>query len=554
MRLRTRLFLTILLLCGVVAGALAVIVQRAWRIAEEQRFEEESQAAWASLRQQLEEAPKRLDAQLRPHCASNPLIDSALVGLLSGTLEERWIGLQSGIPNLMRSMQLDGLILRTPQGTVLAGTWPSGDLTSVAALPALPSRYLDEPEPGFLGSCSKSERGQSLELLGFARLAPLVASASRKAGVEFRLSDFPQAATPQLLVQEQSLPALGGRRVVATRSARSLASSLRHLNAEVATAFLVACLLSFVFALGLSRRLSRPIQRFAARTYEAARGEAHAVEDESTPELAEAAQAFNRTLESLRDLRLQLEATERIAARREVARRVAHEVKNPLSPIRTSIETLVRLKKSGSEHFDEFFDETAQVVLAEVHRLNRLVNHFSRYANLPSPRLQTMSMVELCRSIAQFYAAEAPHLRFVGLLGADSSLVNAEEVDPVLLTGDPEQIRQVVTNLVKNALEATAHLERAEVVIELRRTEEAVLLSVSDNGPGVEQPADLFEPYRTTKESGTGLGLPIAQRIAVEHGGDLTYRSGAMGGAHFELRLPWAGPPRLNRREQQTGL
>lgn len=545
MRLRTRLFLTILLLCGVVAAALAVIVQRAWRIAEEQRFEEESKAAWAELTSQLEMAPGRLEAQLRPLCESNPLIDSALVGLLSGTLAERWIGLQSGIPNLMRSMQLDGLILRAPDGEVLAGTWPEGPLSALSTLSPAPSRYVGEPVPGFLGSCRKSERGQSVQLLGFRRLSPIVEAASRGAGIEFHLTDLPSVSARDLLVQRRALDALDGRVAVATRSAGSLASSLRHLNAEVATAFLVACALSFVLALDLSRRLSRPIQRFAARTYEAARGEAQSVDAESTPELAEAAQAFNRTLMALHELRIQLAATERIAARREVARRIAHEVKNPLSPIRTSIETLVRLRRSGREDFGEFFDETAPLVLAEVQRLSRLVTHFSEYANLPSPRLQQVSLHELCRSVAQIYAAEAPQLRFVSPETAEG-----KAMDPFLITADPEQIRQVVTNLVKNALEATAAVPQPNVLLELRRTDDSAVVSVSDNGAGAAQVAELFEPYRTTKERGSGLGLPISQQIAVEHGGDLTYRIGAMGGAHFDLRLPWRGPPRLNRLEE----
>jgi nitrogen fixation/metabolism regulation signal transduction histidine kinase len=255
-------------------------------------------------------------------------------------------------------------------------------------------------------------------------------------------------------------------------------------------------------------------------------------------EVAELAQAFDTMLEDLAVTRRRLAATSRVAAWREVARRVAHEVKNPLAPIRAAVETLRRLRARNDPAFDEYFDEATRTVLDEVHRIANIVTEFTRFARLPPPHPQDCDVMDLARHVARLYETNPT--------GASVEVV-VERVPPVV-RADRDQIIQVLTNLVQNALDAVASLgERGRVVIAAGgdgKTQATV--TVSDNGQGIapELGTRLFEPYATTKTHGTGLGLAIAQRIAIEHNGELALVGGGPGkGAVFRLVLPIEGPP-----------
>lgn len=324
----------------------------------------------------------------------------------------------------------------------------------------------------------------------------------------------------------------------AERSRIPLRASLKDLDVQVLTASGATLLVAFLLALLLSRGLSRPVVRFAERTRQAVQGTVQQLPISGGPELEQAARAFNATLADLAALRERLRATERIAARREVARQVAHEIKNPLSPIRTSIETLRKMKERGLPEFESYFDETTKTVLSEVARISRLVSHFSEYARLPSPSPADFVLETRVRQIVELHRS----------LGAK---VSFETDGENTVHADEEQVTQVVTNLVKNAIEATEGSPAPWVgvfVAEETGSEGRVLLvTVEDNGPGLSaaDASRVFEPYVSSKEGGSGLGLPISHRIAVEHGGDLTYTTRPEGGARFVFSLPVHGPPHL---------
>ncbi|MDP9151609.1 MAG: ATP-binding protein, partial [Myxococcota bacterium] len=241
-------------------------------------------------------------------------------------------------------------------------------------------------------------------------------------------------------------------------------------------------------------------------------------------------------LDDLEATRRQLAATSRVAAWREVARRVAHEVKNPLAPIRAAVETLRRLRARNDPEFDSYFDEATRTVLDEVHRIANIVTEFTRFARLPAPHPQRVDVVEIVRQVVRLHEH-----------GTSACLqVIVEQVPPPIFA-DRDQIVQVLTNLLQNALDAVASRGEAggvRVTIGLPSLTR-VSVTVSDNGPGI-APAiapRLFEPYATTKQHGTGLGLAIAQRIAVQHEGELSCISSFVAsptetGAVFRLVLP----------------
>jgi nitrogen fixation/metabolism regulation signal transduction histidine kinase len=225
---------------------------------------------------------------------------------------------------------------------------------------------------------------------------------------------------------------------------------------------------------------------------------------------------------------------------------VAHEIKNPLAPIRAAVETLRRLRARQDPEFDAYFDQATRIVLDEVHRISNIVTEFTRFARLAPPQPVDTDLVDLARQVIALHEAN------------DSGAHLTLEVDTAtravpLVRADRDQILRVLTNLVQNALYAVASRGKAgEVRLSIAAENGSrVAVTVADNGPGLapEIASRLFEPYATDKPNGTGLGLAIAQRIAIEHDGELAYVAPAGGqrdgerGATFRLVLPVDGPP-----------
>jgi nitrogen fixation/metabolism regulation signal transduction histidine kinase len=322
--------------------------------------------------------------------------------------------------------------------------------------------------------------------------------------------------------------------VHAWTSRAGLAEDLGNIDRAIVVASTAALGLALLFAVLLARGLTRPLSELAAEARRVGTGEARPVRPRGAREVRDLALAFARMLDDLEATRQRLAAAVRIAAWQKAARRVAHEIKNPLAPIRAAIETLRRLRARNDPEFDAYFDEASRTVLAEVHRLADIVGEFTRFARLPRARPEDVDATEIAEHVVRLHAASGP---------AEIALAAP---GPVALRADRDQVVQALTNLVQNAIDATRDVERACVTVSVAPAGANVHVVVADNGPGLAPTMTerLFEPYATTKASGTGLGLAISQRIAVEHGGELVYTGrGPVGGAAFRLVLPVAGPP-----------
>ncbi len=214
-----------------------------------------------------------------------------------------------------------------------------------------------------------------------------------------------------------------------------------------------------------------------------------------------------------------------------VARRLAHELKNPLFPIQLSVETLRRAHaQPGATSFDSLFRESSATILEELRSLRRVVDDFSQFARMPAPRLAPARLDDVVHQVLTLYRSQAEAVDFV--VDLDDAL------EP--LNVDVSLVSRALGNLVKNALEAMPAGGR--LTLRTRRTAQGAALEVEDTGTGLsdDQRARLFTPYFSTKPGGTGLGLAIVQGIVSDHGGRIEVASAPGAGARFTIVLPRA--------------
>ena len=240
--------------------------------------------------------------------------------------------------------------------------------------------------------------------------------------------------------------------------------------------------------------------------------------------------SFDRMTRELREMRHRLAEAERAAAFQDIARRIAHEIKNPLSPIQLAMETLRKAHQKRTPNFDEIFEESTRAVLEEVRRLERIVREFSEFARLPKPKPGALDLAALTDEVVQLYRP-------------DDVALEVDRTGPLPeVRVDREQITQVIVNLLQNAFDAArSEPQRApRVCIGLRAEADRVVLDIDDSGAGVPESdrARIFEPYVTTKTHGTGLGLAIVKRILSDHGASIEVSQGHLGGARFTLSFP----------------
>lgn len=353
-----------------------------------------------------------------------------------------------------------------------------------------------------------------------------------QAGVKLRFLAGGAASAPRATDAEAAVLEI---RVRSPRLARARQQVLIWAPVLVGGSFVLAIGLSWM----LSRRIAHPIRHLSGAAQEVAAGDLSVrVTPVGRDEVGHLMAVFNHMAGELAESRERLRRAERAAAWQQIARRVAHEIKNPLFPIQMSIETLQKSYDKQHPKLDEIVRESTKTVLEEVQALNRLVTEFSKFARLPPPEKQPVSVCKLFTHVLELYAAD-------GRVVAD--LDGIEQAHLPDLHVDREQMNRALINLVKNALEAIGDTT-GEVRLDARQGDgTAVLITVADTGPGMTPSIqdEIFTPYFTTKPEGTGLGLAIVDRIVGEHGGEVQVRSHERG-TTFTLRLPTVPGPRSN--------
>jgi nitrogen fixation/metabolism regulation signal transduction histidine kinase len=240
---------------------------------------------------------------------------------------------------------------------------------------------------------------------------------------------------------------------------------------------------------------------------------------------------------------------QRDAAWGEVARRLAHEIKNPLTPIQLSAERLRRkLMGSMNEADAQMLDRATHTIVQQVEAMKEMVNAFSEYARAPQMDVSRFDLNQLVSEVAELYSAQDPQRR--PQLTLDRALGEIE--------ADRGRLRQILHNLLANSIEALEGTVSPAIRVETRRLDKAggavAELTVADNGPGFRPDVigTLFDPYVTTKIKGTGLGLAIVKKIVEEHGGKIEADNGKAGGARVRIELPLAVARMAGQRERRT--
>lgn len=284
-------------------------------------------------------------------------------------------------------------------------------------------------------------------------------------------------------------------------------------------------------------RVTRPVKQLAAASRQVAGGNWNVhVDAKSSDELGQLARAFNQMTEQLIQQRDRLMQAERVAAWRELARRLAHELKNPLFPLQITVENMLRARESDPRQFDEVFRESTSTLLAELANLRLIIGRFSDFAKMPPPELQTVSLNEIVCGALKLFEAQ---LHAPGKKPITPQLDLQEPLSPI--QADPQLLHRAVQNLILNALDAMP--SGGMLTLRTRATEGGVRLEVSDTGKGLakEECERLFTPYYTTKQHGTGLGLAIVQSVVSDHGGKIAVESEPEQGTTFLIDLPAEG-------------
>jgi nitrogen fixation/metabolism regulation signal transduction histidine kinase len=310
------------------------------------------------------------------------------------------------------------------------------------------------------------------------------------------------------------------------------------LQQQIRSAALLAGGAGMVLAILLSgwaaARVTRPVEQLAHAAREVTAGNWNAqVEVNSSDEIGELADTFNHMTHELLDQKERLVQSERVAAWRDLARRLAHELKNPLFPLQLTVENLLRARGQSPELFEEIFRESSSTLLAEIANLKTIISRFGEFSRMPQPHWQNVDLNETVQHLARLFQAQ---LHAPGRAPIECVLDLTEA--GTAIAADPDLLHRALSNLVLNAMDAMP--EGGILTLATHQNDERVRVEISDTGAGLtqEECERLFTPYYTSKPHGTGLGLAIVQSIVTDHGGKITVRSQPGRGTTFVIELP----------------
>jgi nitrogen fixation/metabolism regulation signal transduction histidine kinase len=238
---------------------------------------------------------------------------------------------------------------------------------------------------------------------------------------------------------------------------------------------------------------------------------------------------YNQKLEELEFTASELAKSERESAWREMAKQVAHEIKNPLTPMKLSVQQLLRSFDPNDEKSREKLERVANSIVEQIDALTKIANEFSTFAKMPNPSQERLDLVQTLKGVTEMFGNDE-----------NTTITFVSNIDEVFLMADKDQLIRVFNNLIKNAIQAIPSDRSGQVNIEIEKNEQDLVVSIRDNGSGIDEGerGKIFVPYFTTKSTGTGLGLAMVKQIVENHNGTIDFTSEKGVGTTFTLTLP----------------
>ena len=344
-----------------------------------------------------------------------------------------------------------------------------------------------------------------------------------------RLSEKMRPAT--WLVGEKIIPAKMGQHLKTVVTAAQMRQVLDLKESELRESLLLSFLalyapmliISLAAGWYLAHRITAPLKELSTGVRQLAAGQwDHRVIIRSQDEIGQVGSAFNQMVENLRRQQEQVISLEKMAAWREIARVLAHEIKNPLTPIQLMVRQIQDEYKGEDENYRRTLAEGCRIIDEEIEQLRQLVREFSDFARMPELHPALGQLNELAMEVAKLYSQRPVALH----------------LDPALpqFNFDWEALRRVLINLIENAMQASS---AAKVTLRTSHSPDEIAIAVEDTGPGIalENLSRIFEPYFSTQKSGIGLGLAIVKRIVEEHGGTISVSSEIGRGSLFACKF-----------------
>lgn len=303
---------------------------------------------------------------------------------------------------------------------------------------------------------------------------------------------------------------------------------LKEFLIRLGYAYIIMMLVAIAFAYFMSKLITKSIKTISDKMY-ATRFEKQnkkiALEG-ATTEIKSLVESYNNMIDALEESAQKLASSEREQAWREMAKQVAHEVKNPLTPMRLSVQSFQRMFDPKDPEIHKKVDEYSKTLIQQIDTMSKIAEAFSNFAKMPAQNLEQLDIVEVVERALEIFPSE--NIKF----SATSS--------QIIVTADKDQINRIVNNLVKNAIQSVPENKIPDIEVELSEKDEHVYIKVKDNGSGIDDTISqkIFEPKFTTKTSGMGLGLPMIKNIIETYNGSISYDTTKGEGTVFVVSFP----------------
>lgn len=312
---------------------------------------------------------------------------------------------------------------------------------------------------------------------------------------------------------------------------RNLRTDLYDFMGTLLNVYVLLLLVAGVIAIVVANSVTDPIAKIGEKLSRFELGQSEPLEWKNKDEIGQLIAEYNQMIRKLEESTAKLKQSEREGAWREMAKQVAHEIKNPLTPMKLSIQHLMRVQQTQPERAAEMMDKMAGNLIEQIENLSRIASEFSNFAKMPKANRQILTLNEVINSVYQIFR-ETPD---------GSNILYMELPDaPIEVFADKGQVIQVLNNLIKNAIQAIPDDRQGKIMLRLIQQEDVATILVEDNGSGIPQNMieKVFSPNFTTKTSGMGLGLAISKNIIDATGGQIYFKTKADQGTTFYIELP----------------